>query len=249
MGRSTMKKIDFVRTRPVTHGDLATLLGMLQERGFDVSPAHKASGDGYGAGGIAYTTTEPEHKYKYVRFTGADLPDLFTPGSAVVWGEYTEPVWTPSNRFNIEVRALGMNFGDTSDLCAAIKAAFGCMDLRDVKALKREANARERHMPRPPARAPALAPRHERVAAALVVIDAEGDMFGEGVRTPAPPAPPARARRAKPSREQRFKAAHAACEAHGDILAGWGAPAPDLAWAARQAAALEEIEAEGPLFG
>jgi hypothetical protein len=67
-----MKKIYFVRTRPVTHGDLANLLEMLGE---GVSPAHKASGDGYGAGGIAYTTTEPEHKYKYVRFTGADLPD------------------------------------------------------------------------------------------------------------------------------------------------------------------------------
>jgi hypothetical protein len=247
MPRSTMKRIYFVRTRPVTHGDLATLLEMLGE---GVAPLHKRESGEYGNGGIAYTTTEPEHKYKYVKFTGADLPDTFTPGSGVVLGEYTEPVWTASNRFHIEVVALGMNFGDTSGLCAAIKAALGCMDLRDVKALERAA---PRAAPSPPAPRAVLPPREQLFAAALAALDAEGDIFGEGVRAPAPPAPPAppRARRAKkkPSRAQRFKAAHAACEAQGDSLAGWGAPAPDPAWAARHAAALEEIEAEGPVFG
>jgi len=134
MGLSTRKKIAFVRTRAVTHGDLANLLEMLGE---GVSPLHKRESGQYGNGGIAFTTKEPKHQTKYVKFTGADLPDTFTPGSDVVWGDYTEPVWTPSNRFHIEVFALGMNFGDTSGLCAAIKAALGCMDLRDVKALER----------------------------------------------------------------------------------------------------------------
>jgi hypothetical protein len=239
MGLSTRKKIAFVRTRPVTVGDLANLLEMLGE---GVAPLHKRESGRYGNGGIAFTTKEPKHQTKYVKFTGADLPDTFTPGSAVVWGEYTEPVWTPSNRFHIEVFALGMNFGDTSGLCAAIKAALGCMDLRDVKALERAAPPPP-PVPRAP-RAPALPPREQRYAEALAKGDAEGNFFGEGLSDPAPAAPPARKRAKKtPSREQVFKAAYAECEAQGDDVAQW-VPQRDPAWAARQAAALAEIEAE-----
>jgi hypothetical protein len=245
MGLSTRKKIAFVRTRPVTVGDLANLLEMLGE---GVSPLHKRESGQYGNGGIAFTTKEPKHQTKYVKFTGADLPDFFTPGSNSVWGEYTEPVWTPSNRFHIEVFALGMNFGDTSGLCAAIKAALGCMDLRDVKALERAAPPPP-PVPRAP-RAPALPPREQLFAAAIVALDAEGDIFGEGLSDPAAATPPPRKRAKKtPSHAQRFKTALAECEAQGDDLAGWDPPARDPSWAARQATALAKIEAEGPVFG
>lgn len=160
------KIVRFARSRAVTVGDFARLLELLAARGLDVSPLRKARGWLFGTGGISFGTGDPEHKYKYARFTGNDLPTAFAAGSVEVWGTYAEPPWAKSNQFEVEMCGRGCRFGRDADaLCADVKTALGAVEMSDVRAMKRAAA---------PPRARAVAHRARAGAPAARVFDAAG---------------------------------------------------------------------------